>query len=356
MPAAVWSPFALLLCCLFAPACDGVEMGAPPEAGSGCDAERQPCTYFHDFGRTEVAAGEERTAQCYSFKLDNPTELWVNSVGLENDGAFHHSNWFFVPEKMYDTPDPSVACDQIDFSELNAALAGGVLFAQSTQSRTETQEFAAKAAVRVPAYSRIIAVAHLLNPAAQPIASGLRLKIQTVPPAQVQVHLAPFRLTYFDLHLPPQQRSEFSGDCNIREVYERVLHEPFRLQLYYVLPHFHTLGEKFKLQLSGGPEDGRVLFELNDGVGEAHGRALDPPVSLDSSNGFRFTCGFNNPRAHEVGFGNGDQEMCVMLGFADATVRFDAAVVQKDAEVSDRMGVSLHSGPCKVLLYPFFDS
>lgn len=351
MPAAVRSPLVLLLCCLVAPACDGAKMEAPPPP-AGCDAERQPCTYFHDFGRTEIAAGEERASHCYSFTLDNPTDLWVNTVEMENDGAFHHSNWFFVPERKFVTPGPSVACDEIDFTELGAAAWGGVLFAQSTQSRTETQAFAAAAAVRVPAYSRIIATAHLLNASPRPIATGLRLKIRTVPPAQVQVPLAPFRLTYFDLHLPKLQRSEVSSECNIRKSYEPAVEEPFRLQLYYVLPHFHALGEMFKLQLLGGPQDGRVLFELHDGVGEAHGRAFDPPVSLDQSNGFRFTCGFNNPRAQEVGWGNGDQEMCVMLGFADTKVRFDAAVLS-DTEVSDRMGVSLHSGPCEVLLYPF---
>lgn len=350
MPAALRSPFVLLLCCLFAPACDGAEM--MPPAASACDPEQQQCTYFHDFGRTEIAAGEERIAECYSFVLDNPRDLWVNTVELENDGAFHHSTWFFVPERTYVTPETSVPCDAIGFSELGAAAAGGVLFSQSTQSRTETQKFASTAAVRVPAWSRIIAGAHLLNPSPRSTASGLRLKIRTVPPAQVQARLAPFRLTYFDLHLPKQQRSEFSGDCNIRKPYEPEFEEPFRLQLHYVLPHFHTLGEMFKLQLSGGPQDGRVLFELHDRVGEAHGFTFDPPVSLDNSNGFRFTCGFDNPRAQEVGFGNGDQEMCVMLGFADAQTRFDAAVL-KDTEVSDRMGVSQHSGPCEVLLYPF---
>lgn len=156
MPAAFRSLFTLLVCCLFAPACNEVEMGAPLPAASVCDSEQQPCTYSHDFGRTEVAAGEERTAHCYSFKLDNPTDLWVNTVEVVNDGAFHHSNWFFVPEYKFVTPDPSVPCEEIDFTELGAGAWGGVLFAQSTQSRSETQKFAATAAVRVPAYSRII--------------------------------------------------------------------------------------------------------------------------------------------------------------------------------------------------------
>lgn len=355
MPAVVRSLCVPLLCSLFASAGCSDELDAASPAGPDCDSERQACSYFHDFGRTEVAAGEERVAHCFGFKLNNPRDLWVNTVELENDGGFHHSNWFFVPEDKYESPEPSVPCGRINFTELAAAAAGGVVFAQSTLSRSETQKFAPGAAVRVPAYSRIITEAHMLNASAQPLTTGLRLKLQTVPPAQVQVHLAPFRLTYFDLHLPPLRRSEFVGDCNIRAAYERGLGEPFRLQLHYVLPHYHTLGELFTLQLSGGPNSGRVLFDLHDPVGEAHGRTFDPPISLDSSNGLRFTCGFNNPRPQEIGFGTGDQEMCVMLGFSNAPVRLDAAVIKDDKEVGDRMGVSLHTGPCQVVLYPFDD-
>ena len=40
-------------------------------------------------------------------------------------------------------------CGEVGFSELDAALAGGVVFAQSTQFESETQAFVAGAATRI---------------------------------------------------------------------------------------------------------------------------------------------------------------------------------------------------------------
>src|SRR5215213_3837975 len=110
------------------------EMPAPPPSSGDCDSEHSACAFKHDFGLTTIKAGEERTDSCFTYKLDNPTDLLINTVELENDGAFHHSNWFFVPEKSYATEESLVRCHDIGFSEIGAALLGGVLFAQSTQS------------------------------------------------------------------------------------------------------------------------------------------------------------------------------------------------------------------------------
>lgn len=340
----------LVMCCAALSGCDDREAGVPVPAVD-CRPEQSECSYLHDFGRSSIEAGAEDAGQCYGFKLGNSTDLWVNTVELENDGGFHHSNWFFVPEKMYAFEGPQIRCKEIDFSELDAALAGGVLFAQSTQSRTEAQRFPPGAAVRVPAYSRIITSAHLLNASPKQLQTGLRLRMRTLPPEQVRIRLAPLRLSYIDLRLPPQQHSEFTGECNFRDNFESILGEPFRLKLYYVLPHFHGLGERFRLEVAGGSEDGRMLYELSDGIGEAHGQTFDPPVDMGSGNGFRFTCGYNNPRKEVVRWGNGDQEMCVMLGFAESKARFDG-VVSRDKTTGDRQGVSLHSGPCGVAIYP----
>src|SRR5687768_11655835 len=104
--------------------------GSPPAA---CDPMAEDCTYRHDFGVYEVAAGQEIDGLCQSWTLDNPTELWVSEVELDNDGAYHHGNWLFVPDDSFEVPDGAWSCDDHEFDELIAAILGGVLFAQSTQ-------------------------------------------------------------------------------------------------------------------------------------------------------------------------------------------------------------------------------
>lgn len=348
------SRFAALFALALAAGCGNAEdpMATPPPPQTGdCDPNQTACTYYHDFGQSTLMAGEEVIDQCYTFKLNNPVDVLVNTVQLDNDGGFHHSNWFFVPETSYDTDVSIQRCHDIGFSEIGAALTGGVLFAQSTQSRSEVQQFPAGAFVRVPAYARIITDAHLLNASASALQSGLRLTIKTIPPAQQKVELLPFRLSYTDLHIPAMEHSQFTGECDLKTQSEVLLGAPFFLKLYYVLPHFHNFGEMFQLQLLGGAESGRVLYDLKGGIGEPHGQTYDPPIDISQATGLRFTCGYNNSTGNELQWGNGDGEMCVMLGFAEAHARYDATV-GKDKTVVDQGGVSMHSGPCGIAVYP----
>jgi len=96
--------------------------------------------------------------------------------------------------------------------------------------------------------------------------------------------------------------------------------------LYYVLPHYHEMGNYFRLEIMGGPRDGEALLELADFNAEANGVTFDPPVDLTGSLGLRVTCGFNNITDEEVGYGIGDQEMCEFLGLVDSQVMMEGGV------------------------------
>ena len=99
-----------------------------------CDPTREACVFERDVSTIDVAAGVEDEDTCQSWTLNNPTELWVHAVTESNNGAYHHANWFFVPDDDYVQPDGAWKCSTTDFTELVAALLGGYLFALSTQS------------------------------------------------------------------------------------------------------------------------------------------------------------------------------------------------------------------------------
>lgn len=334
------------------PACGG-------DAGGGaCNPERESCVLHHDFGTQTVQAGEERSGVCQSWTLHNPTELWVTRVELSNDGSYHHSNWFFVPDDTFELPDGAWDCDSANFSELTAAILGGVLYAQSTQAKHEIQQFPQGAAVRIPPWSRIITSSHLLNVGDTTVTTGLRLTITTLPTNQVAVKLAPFRLAYRDLHIPAKATSRFQSTCDIEATHEDVMKEPFALKLYYVLPHYHALGNRFEVRLAGGSRDGELLHAMDGFDSEPHGKAFDPPIDISGSGayGFSYSCEFVNGREVEVGWGIGDQEMCEMLGYAETTMAFDAGVNAGDDAYLETLpdGTIVHGGPCSVLGVPFF--
>lgn len=338
-------------------ACGDAALPPPgdPQGSDGiCDAPQRACSLSHVFPTRVLPSGSEVSDLCLSWTLNNATDLWVHSVEIQNDGLYHHSNWLFVPETVFTQPDGAWGCSQGGFDEVSAAALGGVLFAQTTQARAETQKFPQGAAVRVPAYSRVIGSVHLLNSSPGEASTTFRMSVRSIPDAEVTRPLAPFRLSYYDLRLPAQRSSEFSSDCGLRQAYEKFKQQPFSFRLYYALPHYHHLGTAFRLSVFGGPQNGRRIFESEKSLGDPGGQIFDPPLELSDSDGLSFTCRFHNPSDAVVKWGIGDQEMCVMLGFSDSPIVFDAAVApHKSTLVSERDNTSFYQGPCTIPVFNY---
>src|SRR5262245_33721797 len=102
-------------------------LGCGSDGDGDCDPTHEACVIENAVSTIEVAAGVEDEDTCQSWTLNNPTELWVNSVTENNNGAYHHANWFFVPDNEFVQPDGTWRCSDAGFSELVAALLGGYL-------------------------------------------------------------------------------------------------------------------------------------------------------------------------------------------------------------------------------------
>ena len=108
----------------------------------------------------------------------------------------------------------------------------------------------------------------------------------------------------------------------------------------------------FHLETFGGDNDGKAIYDLGAFDGEAHGTPFDPPVSMAGAKGFWFSCGYENPRSTQVGRGIGDQEMCVMLGFARSDYAFDASATGT-MPAADKGTLREFTGSCSVLPLEF---
>jgi len=321
-----------------------------------CDPMHEECTLTRAVSTLAVPAGLEDEDTCQSWTLDNPTELWVTSITQHNEGAYHHANWYFVPDDQFAVPDGTWKCSDHGFSEIVAALLGGYLFALSTQSQAETQALPAGSAIRIPPYSRIIGASHVLNATDDVVTTTMRLAIRTAPPAEVQAKLAPARIQYIDLHLDPMKHSSFTTECLLDTAHMTSLGAPLQYELYYALAHYHGLGVYAQLEIAGGPRDGEVLMR-HDGYGDNFGYAIDPPVDLAAigARGVRFTCGFANPRSAAVGWGIGDQEMCVIALQARSGLAWAGDV---NRGTGAQLGVSptgevQYGGPCSITAFPW---
>lgn len=308
-------------------------------------------TIEHDFSEFTTQPGDEVLGLCQSWTLNNEEEIWVNAVELSQGEASHHSNWTFVPDTKFTGDDGVWNCADRNYDELSAAVAGGVLYAQSTQATHEVQKFPEGAAVRLPPHVRIIGDVHLLNVTSEPVSGHLSLTLYTIGAADVTHKLVPFHMSYNKLAIPPLSTSRFTGSCDLSTRYETLLKHPYGGKVYYALPHTHSLGSRFFLHTLGEGES-KVLLDVIGFNGEARGKAYDPPIDLAGTTGLEFGCEFVNPRSEEVDWGFGDQEMCEMLGFWESDAAFTTAVDTVESAGTED-GTQLFDGTCNALFIPW---
>lgn len=361
----------VLMCVLMLSACApaGVEPGGevvdpPPEDAGIVDAEVDAQTdamadpdafvppvpraaIAHDFGDRQLDPFQEMS-RCVQWTLNNDEPIYIEGVSLANGGAFHHSNWFVVPEDVFEGRDGYFRCGTREFNEFRAALKGTVLFAQSTQSLFEEQRLGEGVVIRVPPRHKVIANVHFLNLAAAPVTTHLYMTLDLVHPRGIRTIVTPFRFSYLPLELPPLKASRFTSDCDLRAAQNRA-GQDFAFKLHWLLPHYHALGNYFDVTVRGGRLDGESIMRLDQFNAEPNGKVFDPPLDLDDMDGLAVTCGYDNPRRESVGWGIGDQEMCVMLGFAQSELMMDASVIHDRDFVSDAFGIESFDGDCVVL-------
>jgi predicted small secreted protein len=330
------------------PNCVSCGVGEYPSKDGGCAAIEGE-TVSHTFPDNTTPAGSEIVGMCRSWTMNNPEPLWVNAVEIEQTESSHHSNWMFVPDTDYDGPDGLWPCADRGYSQLSAALAGGVVYAQSTQATHEVQKFPDGAAYRIPANARIISDIHTLNTSNEEITGNMTLTLYTVDPAGVSINLVPFHVDFHELTIPPMATSRFTGECDLRSAYGG---GPLDLQIYYVLPHTHALGTRMFVEGLGGELDGATVIDVTGFNGEARGRAFDPPIDMGAAHGLRFGCEFDNPTAEEVNWGFDDQEMCEALGFAATPVAFESRVSEAIVGAKDG-AVHTFTGECQTAAFPW---
>lgn len=331
------------------------ESDGDPGAGGEPDAGRPPLTggvegmFAHDFPSFMVVPGEEHSSQCQSWTLENDEPMYVNTVEMTNGGSFHHSNWFYVPEDTYDGPDGTWRCSDRGFEGAVASGIGGVLFAQSTQVAEEAQVFPPRHALVIPPRSRIVGNVHILHAATEPAETHIALTLHTLAGEDVDVTLAPFSLSYFGLDLPPHQQSKFTVQCAIRGDHLARLHRPPDYEFFYVLPHYHYLGQSMLLEAIDEAGVARTVYEIESTVGEPLGGTLEPPVSVEGAVSLRLTCGYDNPTDDRIVWGIGDDEMCIFLAYTDSPYIWAGGMLgtaEDNREVGVVDGVSMNEGPC----------
>lgn len=320
---------------------------------AGCEGGGQPTDdgLRHEFEAISVDAGEEIESLCQSWTLNNEEELWIAGVEESNEGGLHHSNWYWVPENVYAGPDGTWPCSQRGFDAIGAGLLGGILFAQSTQSREDVMTLVPGAAQRIGERARIIGEIHVLNATPAPMSTRVSLTLAPIAAADVTARMSIMGVLYEALEIRPRGRSEFVAECDLGELYEEKLGRAPDFSVYYGLAHYHGLGVGARAELVGGTRDGEVIFDTSARAGDSLAVAYPTPVSVAGATGLRVSCTYDNPRDQTVSWGFGDQEMCGVGFYTDSPLRLAAAVTESEyAGESD--AVHENHGACRFLSVP----
>ena len=287
------------------------------------------------FGPFSLAPGEEQTDTCVSITLGNTEPIYVNSVEMVGATGIHHSNWFWVPDNTaFPAPDGVWSCSQYHFDTAAAALFGGVLFAQSTQATRETQAFPPGAAIKIMPHAKILGNLHLLNAGDTTLSVPLSLTLHAVADKDVTAQLAGFAMENQAIALPPHATSRFAVECDFTEQWQTLYSQGLvaspapDFKIYHALPHYHALGAGLTFEAVRDDGSGVDTIWTTDGrVGDTLGGTLAPPFDITGHAKLRFSCTYDNPRDVSVGWGNGDQEMCIVFAFTDSTYTWDAGVL-----------------------------
>jgi hypothetical protein len=283
--------------------------GASTSSGGvgGTGAGGNPATppdFTHTFESVDIGPGEEILGTCQSWTLGNDAPIYVNKVVETNGGEWHHSNWIWVPDNLFTGPDGTWKCADRGFDQIAAGALGGVFFAQSTEARADTQGFPDGVAFMMPAHARIIGDAHLFNASDAPASTSLHFDVYSLPQEKVRIPLQPMAFTNVSLDIAPMTETRARMQCATPQP---------DFDVYYVLPHFHSLGQGLTIDVAGGPMDGQSIFQSMGTLGNSLGRTFDPPIAVKGSTGLAVTCDYRNPGATSVKYGEGNQEMCVVL-------------------------------------------
>ena len=318
---------------------DGEPASGAPGTGGGDGTGDSTQTLTHAFDPIFLGtdtSNREISGICQTWVLDNDEPLYVQRVEQSNNGGWHHSNWFFVPEDAYlpdydkEGPDAKVEgswrCRDRGFREYLAAAAGGVFFAQSTQTLGEFQQFPDGAALEIPPRSMIVGSVHLLNISAGEMDSALTMKVTTVDREDVSVRLTPFSFSNTSLSIPPAvgdvpTESRFSMTCDMTDTFAEHIGGVPDYNIYYVLAHYHEWGNYFNLSYEHEDGSRDTILELSNSVGEPIGKTIDPPMNNNGANKLAVDCGYLNNTDRTLVYGLGGQEMCVFLAYTDSTLK-----------------------------------
>ena len=249
----------------------------------------------------------EEIDTCVSWPYPALQNKIVYAARLFTTPGLHHSNMIAKPVVAELGPNPYPGCHpgaDDPYDDLPAVIPD-VLFANSTQVQGGEALILPPATGFVVDTSREISTSvHYLNASSEPQVIEVVYDFFTMPPEALEREVAPFMMNVNDFLVPPHATEAVGASCRV-----------FGGEIVSLMSHTHQYAERFTtdvVRVGGGEE--RVYEE--DGFDlESDIRIYDPAIRVERDDEIRYECSFNNTTDHDIRFGLGDNEMCVLFGY-----------------------------------------
>lgn len=254
-----------------------------------------------------VAPGEE-LLDCISWPFPEGLSSDIVHAGrLYTTPGLHHSNVVTKPVDAVLGAQPHPAChdDAYDpFGELPEVIPD-VLFANSTQVvGEETVVLPRGVGFKVDRSRDIVTSIHFLNSTTEPMLIEVAYDFFMMTEAELTDEATPFVMQVNDFLIPPHTTQSIGSTCPV-----------FGGKIAAMMPHTHDLLESFKVDVihDGGAVESVYAKGAFDTASDI--KLFDPPLEISSFDEMRYECLFNNTRDHDVVYGLGENEMCILFGY-----------------------------------------
>ena len=281
-----------------------VAYGDPPQH---LDMPEPPKSGFRLIAPPRLVQPGEEIDTCVSWPYPSLQNKVIYSARIYTTPGLHHSNMVAKPVAADLGKNPYPACNPgaaDPFSNIGDGLPD-VLFGNSTQVvGAETLTFPPGMGYTVDTTREISTDIHYLNATGEPMVVEVAYDFFTMPPERLVDEVAPFLMQVNDFLVPPHETGTVGATCDV-----------FGGRVVSMMPHTHKLATEFTVDFV--PLEGAEERVLEDGAydPESDIRVFDPPLDLEPIDKVRFTCTFDNTTDHDVTYGLGENEMCILFGY-----------------------------------------
>jgi hypothetical protein len=257
-----------------------------------------------------VGPGMDREIFIYE-KLDNPEPIYVNRVEIAMQSGSHHFLIYQFNNELSSFLYPLDGATR-DVYDASGNYLESVLFhlqfhdfVTGTQWPKMDYHYPEGVAFKIPADFGFDLNSHYVNKGTEDIEGEVYANLYTVPESEV-VHVAKLLdINNDDIYIP-------ANTLQHKVVYDFIAEE--EMNVFQLFSHAHGNMTEFRVYATGGENDGELVYITYDWEHPPI-KEFDPPLVLESGQGFRLETTYDNPGSTSLQFGlRSTDEMMILFG------------------------------------------